>query len=59
MSIEEIVKQLRDMLPPQVDYAALVCAEGFARGQHYVWTEPEPYVISEAAALIDGSGQSA
>jgi len=51
----EIVKGLREMLPPQVDYAELVGAEGFARGCHYVWTEPEPYIISEAADLIENS----
>lgn len=52
-SAEEIVQGLREMLPPQVDYAELVCAEGFAHGQHYVWEDPEPYVISAAADLIE------
>lgn len=53
MNADEIVRGLREMLPPQEDYAKLVCAEGFACGQYYVWTEPEPYVISEAANLIE------
>ena len=52
-SAEEIVRGLREMLPPQVDYAKLVCAEGFAHGQCYVWEDPEPYIISEAADLIE------
>ena len=49
----EIVRALREMLPPKVDYASLVCAEGFAHGQHYVWEDPEPYIISDAADLIE------
>ena len=52
MSAEEIVRGLLEMLPPKVDYAKLVCAEGFAHGQCYVWDDPEPYIISEAADLI-------
>lgn len=50
---DEIVRALREMLPPQVDYAELVCAESWAHGQHYVWEDPEPYIISEAADLIE------
>ena len=53
MTDNELVKALRDMLPPKVDYAKLVCAEGFSHGQHYVWTEPEPYIIDEAATTIE------
>ena len=53
MSAEEIVRGLLEMLPPKVDYAKLVCAEGFAHGQCYVWGDPEPYIISEAADLIE------
>ena len=52
MSAEEIVRGLLEMLPPKVDYAKLVCAEGFAHGQCYVWEDLEPYIISEAADLI-------
>ena len=44
---------LRILLPEQVDYAGLVCAEGFAHGQHYVWTDPEPYAMDAAAKSID------
>lgn len=47
------VKDLRELLPPKVDYADLVCAEGFARGYHYVWEDPEPYIIENAANLIN------
>lgn len=50
---DETVRALREMLPPQVDYAELVCAESWAHGQHYVWEDPEPYIISEAADLIE------
>lgn len=46
-------KTLRELLPPKQDYAELVCAESFARGFHYVWTEPEPYAMDEAANVID------
>ncbi|MPM00572.1 hypothetical protein SDC9_46799 [bioreactor metagenome] len=53
MNASEIIKDLRSLLPPQVDYAELVCAEGFFHGQHYVWTEPEPYIISAAADYIE------
>lgn len=53
MSAEEIVRWLRDSLPPKIDYAELVCAEGFAHGQHYVWDDPLPYLIEQAADLID------
>ncbi len=49
----EIVKALREMLPPKEDYAELVGAEGWAHGQHYVWTDPEPYHIEAAIALIE------
>ena len=49
----EIVKALKEMLPPKEDYAELVCAEGWAHGQHYVWTDPEPYQIEAAIDLIE------
>jgi hypothetical protein len=32
--------ELHGILPPQVDYAELVCAEGFSHRIHYVWTDP-------------------
>lgn len=50
---EEAVKMLRGLLPEKVDYADLVCAEGFARGFNYVWTDPEPYAMDEAANCIE------
>jgi hypothetical protein len=53
MNADEIVRELREMLPPKVDYAELVCAEGFAHGQCYVWGDPEPYHISAAIDLIE------
>lgn len=54
MNGEEVVKELRNMLPPQVDYAELVCSPvPSSYGQHYVWTEPEPYIIEKAADLIE------
>lgn len=53
MSAEEIVRGLRDALPPKIDYAALVCAEGFAHGTCYVWDDPLWYIIDHAAALIE------
>lgn len=49
----EATKNLRAMLPEKVDYAELVCAESFAHGAHFVWTDPEPYMIDAAAELID------
>lgn len=53
MEVRELVKHLRDMLPPKVDYADLVGAEGFARGYMYVWEDPEPYFIEEAANKLE------
>jgi len=53
MTAEEIVKSLRELLPPKIDYAELVGAEGFSYGQHYVWEDPEPYMIESAANLIE------
>lgn len=53
METRELVKQLRDMLPPKVDYADLVCAEGGFRGHTYVWEDPEPYFIEEAANKLE------
>ena len=49
----EIVKALKEMLPPKEDYAELVGAEAWAHGQHYVWTDPEPYQIEAAIDLIE------
>lgn len=50
---EATTKELRKLLPPKVDYAALVGAECHAFGCHYVWEDPEPYVMDNAANLID------
>lgn len=52
MDYKELVKQLRELLPEKVDYAKLVCAEGFAHGQHHIWEEPEPYAMEAAADAI-------
>ena len=49
----ESINNLRELLHPKVDYADLVCAEGFAYGYHYVWEDPEPYIIENAANLIN------
>lgn len=49
---EEAIKTMVSLLPPKVDYAELVCAEGFAHGFHYVWECPEHYAMDEAAKLI-------
>ena len=53
MEIKELVKTLRDMLPPKVDYADLVCAEGGHHGHTYVWEDPEPYFIEQAANTLE------
>lgn len=53
METRELIKALRDMLPPKVDSADLVCAEGFARGHMYVWEDPEPYFIEAAADKLE------
>ena len=53
METRELVKHLRDMLPPKVDYADLVCAEGGHHGFLYVWEDPEPYFIEEAANKLE------
>ena len=50
---DKAIKELTSILPEQVDYAELVGAEGFARGFHYVWDSPEPYIIDNAAKLIN------
>ena len=53
MNADEIVKALRESLPPKIDYAELVGAEGFAHGACYVWDDPLPYLMSNAADLIE------
>jgi len=53
MTTRELVKCLRDMLPEKVDYAELVCAEGFAHGSTYVYEDPECYFIEEAANRLE------
>lgn len=52
-SADEIVRALREMLPPKIDYAELVGAEGFTHGSCYVWDDPVPYIINDAANLIE------
>ena len=54
METRELVKTLRDMLPEKVDYADLVCAEGIGHhGYTYVYEDPEPYFIEEAANKLE------
>lgn len=53
MELNELIKELRNMLPPKVDYADLVCAEGGSHGCTYVWEDPEPYFIEEAANMLE------
>ena len=53
MEVRDLVKHLRDMLPPKVDYADLVCAEGGFHGHTYVWEDPEPYFIEAAANKLE------
>jgi len=49
---EAILNDLKQLLPPQVDYAKLVGAESWAHGQCYVWEEPEPYAMYSAIGCI-------
>lgn len=54
MNAEAIVKELRDMLPPKEDYAELVCSPvPSSYGQFFVWSDPEPHIIANAADLIE------
>ena len=53
MDTRELITELRNMLPPKVDYADLVCAEGGFRGYTYVWEDPEPYFIEAAANKLE------
>ena len=53
MNADEIVRALRESLPPKIDYAELVGAEGFAHGACYVWDDPLPYLMSDAADLLE------
>lgn len=53
MTTRELIECLRNMLPKKVDYADLVCAEGFARGYTYVYEDPECYFIEEAADRLE------
>jgi hypothetical protein len=51
---DEIVMDLKKMLPPQVDYAELVASPvPSSYGICYVWEDPEPYQISAAIDLIE------
>ena len=54
MNADEIVRALKEMLPPQVDYAELVCSPvPSSYGVCYVWENPEPYHVSAAIDLIE------
>lgn len=50
---QKLVNEIKELLSPQVDYAELVGAEGFAHGQYYVWEDPEPYIMNEAAKTLE------
>ena len=50
---EATVKSLRELLPPQTDYAEMVCAPAWAYGQHYIWEDPEPYAMDNAAKMLE------
>ena len=52
LKCEGTIEALVGLLPPKIDYADLVCAEGFAHGFHYVWEYPEHYAMDEAVKLI-------
>ena len=53
MKTRELIDGLRHMLPEKVDYAELVGAEGFAYGYQYVYEDPEPYLMEEAADRLE------
>lgn len=53
MDTRELIKELRNMLPPKVDYADLVCAGCGFRGYAHVWEDPEPYFIEAAANRLE------
>jgi hypothetical protein len=53
MKTRELIDSLRAMLPEKVDYAEVVGAEGFAYGYKYVYTDPEPYLMEEAADKLE------
>ncbi len=54
MSTGEIVRALRNMLPDPVDYAELVGSPApSSYGHHFVYEDPEPYIVEEAADLIE------
>lgn len=53
MEIKGLIENLKNMLPEKVDYADLVCAEGFAHGYTYVYEDPEPYFIENAINALE------
>ena len=54
MNADEIVRALRNMLPEPVDYAELVGSPvPSSYGHHFVYEDLEPYIVEEAADLID------
>jgi len=58
MTIKELAGELRQLLPDMVDYADLVGAEGSAQGCHFVYEDPQDYIIDEAAARLDNMGKT-
>ena len=54
MTPNEIVKELRDSLPPQIDYAELVGSPvPSSYGKCFVWDNPVPYMVERAADMIE------
>ncbi len=55
MTAEEIknaIKYMKGKLPSKVDYAKLVCAEGFAYGHHFVYEDEEGYIIEDVINVL-------
>ena len=54
MNADEVVRALREMLPPKVDYAEMVASPvPSSYGVCYVWEDPGPYHISAAIDMIE------
>lgn len=49
---EKAIVELVSLLPEQISYAEYVGANSCYGSGPYIWTDPEPYVMDEAAKLI-------
>lgn len=49
---EKAIVELLSLLPEQISYAEHVGANSCYGSGPYIWTDPEPYVMDEAAKLI-------